>query len=115
MVAAAFTGVLKFLAADGSTLNYPVSISDVNDEYYVFADGNNDLVLPTNHGTMSMYDLILSAAGTDTDQAEIWVNAKNTGEKIMNGANITTAIQRQFTGSPINIAAGARLRIQQKT
>jgi len=115
MTAAPFKAVVKIVGADGTTINYPCTVSDVNGEYYVFKDGNNDVVLPTTHGVLTIFDVILSAAGTDTSQAEIWVNAKNTGEVIMNAANITTAVQRQFTGSPVHIAPGARLRIKQVT
>jgi len=115
MVAAAFSAIIKVLCGDGTTINYPCTVSDVNAEYYVFKDGNNDVVLPTTHGVLTIFDILLSAAGTDTSQAEIWVNAKNTGEVIMNAANITTAVQRQFTGSPIHVAPGARLRLKQVT
>ena len=115
MAAAAFKAILKFVAKNGETFSYPCTVSDVNAAYYVFPDANNDVVLPTTKGVLAMTDLVLSAAGTDTSQAYIYVNGKNTGEVIMNAANLGTNFSRQLMAAPIYIAPGARLRIQQVT
>lgn len=115
MAAAKFKSVLKFVCADGATIQYPCTVSDVNAEYYVFQDSNNDVVLPSNHGNLALTDVILSAAGTDTTTASIFCNGKETGEKVMNAANLTTNLSRQFMGSPLVIAPGARIRIKQET
>jgi hypothetical protein len=115
MTAAPFKAILVMVAKDGSNFNYPCTVSDVNAEYYVFPDGNNDVVLPSTHGVIYITDIILSAAGTDTSQATIWVNGKDTGEKIMNAANVGTVFNRQFMSSPIAISPSARLRIKQAT
>lgn len=116
MTAAPFKAVLKFQTSNGDAFQYPCTVSDANNEYYVFPDGNNDVVLPSNRGAViALAGVILSAAGTDTSKADIYVNGKATGEQIMNAANLTTTINPQFAGSPVKIAAGGRLRIKQLT
>jgi len=116
MTAAPFKAVLKFVAlGSGRTFSYPCTVSDVNGEYYVFPDGNNDVVLPSSEGVIALVDVILSASGTDTSQAEIYVNGKSTGVKILNAANVATNFARQFTDAPMYIAPAARLRIKQLT
>jgi len=114
MAAVPFKAILKF-NSQGGPFTYPCTVSDVNAAYYVFPDGNNDVVLPSNKGTIYLVDVVLSAAGTDTSQAIIYVNGKTTGEQVMNSANLGTNFSRQFMGSPIGIAAGARLRFAQAT
>lgn len=113
MTAAPFNATLIFHADDGSIISYPCTVSDVANEYYVFPDGNNDVVLPSDHGVLHLVDVILSDDGTDTSQGEIYINGKFTGEKIMNSANKGTVYNRQFMSAPIAIAPGARLRIKQ--
>ena len=113
MTASPFKAVLIFTCEDGTQVNYPCTVSDVAGEYYVFPDGNNDVVLPMTHGVLFLTDVILSDVGADTTQAEIYVNGKFTGEKIMNSANKGDVFNRQFMSSPIAIAPGARLRIKQ--
>lgn len=116
MAANPFVGVLKFKAQDGYTISYPVTVSDVNGEYYVFPDGNNDTVLASNHGVLALIDCVLSETGTDTSTADIYVNGKATGERILNAANQGTNFSRQFTPTtPMFIAAGSRIRIKQIT
>jgi len=115
MAAAAFKAVLKFQAQNGVTFSYPCTVSDVDDAYYVFPDGNNDVILPSIYGNVYLVDVVLSAAGTDTSKADVYVNGKTTGEQILNAANLGTNFSRQFMGAPIAIMPGARLRIQQQT
>jgi len=115
MAAAAFKSILKFTSQGGASFNYPCTVSDVNAAYYVFPDGNNDVVLPSNLGVLYLVDVILSAAGTDTSQGKIYVNGKDTGEKILNAANLGTNFSRQFMGTSMAIAPAARLRIEQAT
>ena len=115
-MATPFKAILKFKGADGITLSYPCTISDVTTEFYIFPDGNSDVVLPSNHGTLALMDLVLSAAGADTSIADIYVNGKQTGERILNAANLGTNFSRQYTpNTPMFIAAGSRLRIKQLT
>jgi len=115
MVAAPFKATIKGRFESGRTIQFPCTVSDVNGEYYVFPDGNNDVILSASDGVFFVEDILLSAAGTDTSQAQVFVNGKNTGEVVMNAANVYTAISRQFQGSPIAVAPGARLRIKQLT
>jgi hypothetical protein len=115
MSAAPFKAIVKCVAQNGQTFSYPITVSDVNGEYYVFPDGNNDVVLPSDKGVISIVDIVLSAAGTDTSKADIYVNGKTTGEQILNSANLGTNFSRQLMGAPMRIAAGARVRFKQLT
>lgn len=116
MAPAPFKVILKFKCKDGFTISYPCTVSDVNAEYYVFPDGNNDVVLPSNHGTLALIDVVLSASGTDTSKDDIYVNGKTTGEQILHAANLGTNFSRQYTmASPMLIAPASRLRIKQLT
>lgn len=116
MAAAAFKAILKFKAEDGFVISYPCTVSDVDAAFYVFPDGNNDVVLPSNHGRLALIDLVLSAAGTDTSKSDIFVNGKNTGETILNAANLGTNFSRQFTPlTPMVVSGGSRFRIKQLT
>ena len=111
----AFKAILKFVGEDGTTIQYPCTVSDVNGEYYVFPDGQNQVTLPSTHGVLALVDVILSDAGTATSQAEIYYNGKNTGIKILNAANVASNMVRQFTGTPEYFAPGGTLRIKQLT
>jgi len=115
MVAAAFKAIVKIVGDSGRTFAYSCTVSDVNAQYYVHQDSADDVVLSSVDGTLHIVDVLLTGSGTDTSQAEIYVNGRSTGEKIMNAANVATAVQRQFTGFPVNIAPGSRLRIKQLT
>lgn len=115
MVAAAFTGTLVLQGQTGKRISYPITASDVAAANYIFPDGNGDVVLPTNlGGYLTVVDLILSAAGTDTRTADIYVNGKVTGEAVQNNANLYNGQYRQFMSAPVNIAAGARVRFIQR-
>lgn len=115
MAAAAFKANLIVRGSDGWRWSYPTTVSDVNAAYYVFPDGNNDVILPSNHGAITIIDLILSAAGTDTSQAKIYVNGVDSGQKVQNAANVGTVYNRQFMSAPLTVPAGARLRFEQAT
>jgi hypothetical protein len=115
MAPAPFKVVMKFVGQNGQAFSYPCTVSDVNAEYYVFPDANNDVILPSTAGTIALVDIVLSAAGTDTSKASIWVNGRDTGELILNSANLGTNFSRQLMGSPIFISPASRLRIKQAT
>jgi len=115
MAAAPFLAVLKFKADTGATFSYPCTVSDVNAAFYIFPDGNSDVILPSNMGNLYLADVILSAAGTDTRTATIFCGGKNTGEQILNAGNVGTVINRQFVGNPVGFAPASRLRFTQVT
>lgn len=116
MVAAPFKVVGKFVClGTRKPFQMPITVSDVNGEFYVFPDGLGDLTLPSDEGAVALVDLILSASGTDTSQAEIFVNGMSTGIKILNAVNLTTSISRQFAGNPVVMKPGARMKIKQLT
>jgi len=113
MAAAAFKAVVKLVGDNGRTLQYPCTVSDVAAANYVFQDASNDTTLPSDTN-WRIADVVLSAAGTDTTTADIFVNGKSTGEAVMNAANLATNLSRQFMGAPVGIQAGARLRFIQR-
>jgi hypothetical protein len=115
MAAAAFKAILKLVGQDGYSFTYPCTVSDVNAEYYVFPDGNNDVILPSNHGNIAVVDVVLSGTGTDTSKASVFVNGKDTGVVILNAANQGTNFSRQFMGAPLICSGASRLRIKQVT
>ena len=113
MTASPFKAVLIFTCEDGSQISYPCTVSDVVGEYYTFPDGSDSVTLPAIHGVLFLTDVILSDVGADTSQAELYINGKFSGEKILNSANKGDVFNRQFMSSPIAIAPGARLKIKQ--
>lgn len=115
MVATPFKGTIKFVGENGRTFQFPVTMSDVNNEQYVFPDGQGQLQLPIDNGNIYLTDIILSAAGVDTSQADVFANGKTTGEQVQNSANLATNQSRQFNGAPIGFKPGALIRFTQKT
>ena len=116
MAAAAFKANMTWKGAGGVHL-VQCTVSDVNAEYYVSQAGDNDFTLPTNMGqVLYLTDVILApAGGTDTTTGSIFVNGKDTGVKVINGANLATNLNRQFNQAPLAVAAGARIKIKQNT
>lgn len=112
MAAAAFKATLVFKTAKRSW-TIPCTVSDVAAAYYIFPSGASDYQLPANEGTVYLADVILSAAGTDTSKADIYVNDTTTGQQVANAANVGTVFNRQFMSSPIPMKAGARVRFTQ--
>jgi hypothetical protein len=114
MAATAFKGILTYQNKNGIR-SIPFTASDVNDAYYVFPSGASDLQFNAQDGQTVIRDVTLSAAGVDTSKAQVFVNDTTTGVELLNSANLTTTIGRQFQGAPMVLKAGSRLRIQQKT
>jgi hypothetical protein len=115
MAAAAFVATAKFKCADGYAFQMPFTVSDVNAAFYLGPDGQSFITLPSGHGVVQMWDIILSAAGTDTRTATITANSKATGETVQNSANLGTNTARQFIGAPVNFQPGANVRFTQVT
>ncbi len=115
MAAAPFTAVLKFSTQSGKTFFYNCTVSDVNGEFYTFPDGQSFVNLPSNDGYVQLFDVLLSAAGTDTSTATIFVNGKSTGQQIQNSGNLASNQARQFAGTPVTFQPGANLRLTQNT
>ena len=115
MAAAAFKATVSILnEATGAVTPYYCTVSDVNNEYYVFPDGNGFVQLPSN-GYHRLIDINLSAAGTDTSNAQIFASGLNTGMVVVNASNLGTNYSRQFMSAGIRFKPGTLLRIQQKT
>lgn len=113
MAAAAFKAVLVFQTETGRQYTVPCTVSDVVGEFYIAPSGSNDIQLPSGEGIITLKDVILSASGTDTSKAEIYVNDLTTGVQIMNSANVGTVFNRQFMSAMMHLKEGARLKIKQ--
>jgi len=111
-MATPFTATIQVLG-NGGVVSYNCSVSDVVNGKYIFQDGEGNVVLPTNRGVLKIVDIILSGAGADTTQGEIFINGKTTGTIIQNASNLGSVFNRQFMGAGIAIAPGAKLLINQ--
>ena len=114
MVAAAYKATLCFASA-ARRWSVRATVSDVNGEYFLFPSGASDYQLPAGEGNVMLTDIILSAAGTDTSQSDIYVNDNTIGIQIANAANVGTVFNRQFMSVPLTFKGGARLRFKQLT
>lgn len=111
MAAAAFKATLVFQQGTKRMTRY-CTVSDVNGEYYVFQDGNSFM---TFTGDWVWTDLILSAAGTDTTNAAVYLNGAPTSLQVVNSANVYSVLQRQISSAMPVIPSGATLKIKQAT
>lgn len=110
MVAAAFTGTLIFKGVkSGSTIYQRITVSDVAGGFWVFPDGNSFLQLPADE-PYALVDVIMVTGGTDTTNAQLYVNQKNTGIVIDNKSNLNTSQYRQFINNPLGFKPGALIR-----
>lgn len=114
MAAAAYKATLIFKGGNGDILTRYVTADDVNGNYYTFQDGNTFLTLPSNTNWV-WTDLILSAAGTDTSNAAVYVNGAASPLQIVNSANITSVQFRQIAQTMPRYPAGTTLKIKQAT
>lgn len=113
MAAAAFTATLLFRGGNGAMLSRYATVSDVNAAYYVFSDGNAFLTLPA--GDWFFQDLILSAAGTDTKSAAVYLNGAPTSLVVVNAANVYNVLQRQIASTAPRLQGGSTLKFVQAT
>jgi hypothetical protein len=113
MAAAAFKASLTVRNAGGQEKMLYLTASDVNAAALVFPSGGTELQLSSLPCIMK--DLVLSAAGTDTTNMSLFVNGVNTGIVLLNAANLYSAQFRQVASSPIQIPAGALVKLVQNT
>jgi len=116
MAAAAFLASLTFAknTINGEVLTYFMTVSDVNAAFYIAPAGNSFSTLPGGANWI-LKDVSLSAAGTDTRTATIFVNGLNSGRTILNTANLGTNYSRQFMLGPVQFSGGTNLRFTQNT
>lgn len=116
MTATPRVAVIKLRTQSSGVVQYPVKISDVNNESYEFQDGSSSLQVPLAYGDVVLEDVALSGTTADTSKADIFVNSKAIGTEVQNGLNQPTTIGRQFqNGAGIGIKAGSRLEFKQRT
>jgi len=113
-MATPYTAEVKIAGKDGWAYPYHITSSDVAGEFWVFQDGSGDIVLPTVHSMLSVFDIIVSSSGGTTKNAEVFVNGVSTGINVNLSANLATNLSRQLSGAPINLQPGAKLKIIQR-
>jgi hypothetical protein len=113
-MATAFKGTVLIRYQDGTARTYKCTMSDVAAAAWVMEDASTIMKLASSHGIAYISDIILTAAGADTTNSEIWVNGKNTGEIVLHGANITITVGRQISGSPVAVENGAQVQFIQR-
>jgi len=116
MAAAAYK--VSLIAALGSPAGprkiFSLTASDVNGEFWLHPSGASEIPL---HGTQDVYllDAILSAAGTDTTQVEIFIGGASTGVKLLNATTVGTVVGRPLNTAPVRVPAGQALKVKQLT
>lgn len=99
---------------NGSRKIFPLTASDVNAEFALHPSGANEIVL-SGSDDVFLTDMILSAAGTDTSQLELFVNGQAEGTKILNATSIGTIVSRPLQQAPVKIPRGAMIKWKQLT
>jgi len=99
---------------NGARKMFPLTASDVNAEFALYPSGSSDNIL---NGAYDVYivDMILSAAGTDTSQLELFVGGVAEGTKILNATSIGTIVTRPLQMAPIRIPVGQTVKWKQLT
>lgn len=106
--------VVALGSPNGARKVISMTASDVNAAFWLFPSGGNELPV---HGLMDAYlvDAILSAAGTDTSQSEVYINGSSTGFKLLNATSLGTVVNRPLQLAPIRVPAGQTLKVTQLT
>jgi hypothetical protein len=113
MAAAPFKATLAFKTRSGGAFSRYCTVSDVNAAYYVFQDGSSDIVMPNED--CKLVDIMLSAAGTDTTTATIYINNAPSPNVVINSANLYSTTVRQLMTTPVYLPGGAKIRLAQVT
>lgn len=99
---------------NGPRKAFSLTASDVNAEFWLHPSGASEIPL---HGSADVYvvDTILSAAGTDTTQSEMFIGGASTGFKLLNATSIGTIVNRPLALAPIRVPAGSSFKVKQLT
>ena len=106
------TLILALGSPAGAKKMIPLTASDVAAAFWLFPSGSSEMVV---NGSNDAYivDTILSGAGVDTTQTEIFLSGSSTGVKLLNATSLTTAVSRPFQQAPLRIPAGSMIRFTQ--
>lgn len=114
MVAAAFKASITYRnMRTNERKTIPYTVSDVTGAFWLSPSGTGAQSIGTDD--YEIVDVILTAAGTDTSQTEIFVNGVNTGVKIFHALNLATTINRQAQSMRLGIKAGNIVEYKQLT
>jgi hypothetical protein len=91
-----------------------MTASDVNAAYWLYPNGASANVMSGNHDVY-VVDAILSAAGTDCSQSEVYVGGISTGFKLQHATSLATTIGRPFPNAPLRVPKGLTLQFTQLT
>jgi hypothetical protein len=98
----------------GARKIFPLTVSDVNGEFALHPSGASEIVL-SGEADVYVVDMILSAAGVDTSQLELFVNGQAEGTKILDATSIGTIVGRPLQQAPIRIQKGSMVKWKQLT
>jgi len=115
MAAAAYSGTitLKNLST-GEIQHEAFTASDVADAYYIFTRTSNNFTKAPGNANQQVLltDVALTAAGTDTNKAQLLVSQKDTGVILLTAGYVNTINNRM--PQPVPIAGGSTIQFRQK-
>jgi len=109
----AYNITVVFADEDGETFSHIGSCDDTAGNAVTWEDGASTLRLPSDSSVYWIVDVIFTADGTNTHVLKLFVNNKDTGERIFNSMNLGTTVNRQIQSSPIAIAGGSSIKMIQ--
>lgn len=96
----------------GKRFNINLSADDVSGNYVTDPSGSEFVQLP-NDGIYILSDLVLSAAGADTDTLSVEVNGRTTPEVILDSANKGDVYDRQVKSMKLAFQPGSKVAFKQ--
>jgi hypothetical protein len=112
MAATPFKISMIAMLPGGQTKMFPLTCTDVANAFALFPSGGDEVVL-NGQSDVFITDMILSAAGVDTTQLELYVNGMAQGTIILDATSIGTIVGRPLQSAPVRIPAGATIKWKQ--
>ena len=114
MAAAAFKVSMLVANSAGQKRTLYLTASDVNAAALVFPSGGTEMQLSSFPS--KILDFICAPTyGTDTTNMTVYINGVDSGVRIINAANQSGTFNRQILTAPLDIPAGALVKIVQNT
>jgi hypothetical protein len=114
MAAAAFKVSMNIRNSAGQSRNLYLTASDVNAAALVFPSGGTEMQLSSLPAVITDF-ICAPTYGTDTTNMTMYVNGVDSGIRLINAANQSGTINRQVLTNPIQIPAGALVKIVQNS
>jgi hypothetical protein len=114
MAAVAFKVSMLVINSAGQKRSLYLTASDVNAAALVFPSGGTEMTLSSKDAVIADF-VCAPTYGTDTTNMTIFINGVDSGMRIINAANQSGTYNRQILTAPIQIPAGALVKIVQNT